>query len=252
MDYIVTEEGVKLSYTLSINDSNSPYLVILIHGTCGDKDNLFFPRLAEGLMFNTLRFDFEGNGNSGGKFMFGGFSREVDQIRSVVAWARGQAFKVVALVGHSKGGNLVLMYSSRYGDVPLVIPICGRMDMSILPAVVAPILDQVNEKGSGVIEFRGKQFTIDKEGVQERIQVNMRKVTEKVKTWVFVIHGTNDEVTQVKDSEDLEIALGKYCFERCVIEGADHFFREFGEELVNNINNFFKKSVPLLILRGKI
>ena len=241
-----------MSYILSINDPNSPYLVILVHGSFVDKDTHFFPRLAEGLMFNTLRFDLEGNGSSEGKFTFAGFSREVENIRSVIAWARGQSFKVLALVGHSKGGNLVLMYSSRYGDVPLVVPICSRMDMSVIPSMVSHALDEINEKGSAVIEVRRKQFTIDREMIQERLQVNMKKVTEKVKTWVFVIHGTNDDVTYLRDSEELEIALGRYCFERYIIEGANHYFREFKEELVSNINNFFRKAVPLLSLQGKI
>ena len=252
MDYITTEEGIKLSYILTINDSLSPFLVILIHGTCGHKNNLFFPKLAESIKYNTLRFDLQGNGQSEGDFMIGGFSREVDNIKSVVNWSRSRGFKVLALIGHSKGGNEVLMYSSRYGDVPIVIPITARMDMSILPNFLFPVIDKVEAEGSAIIELAGKEYKIDKEGLKERKSINMRKVLEKVKTWVAISHGTNDDITNLSDSAEIENCLGVYSFERIIIEGADHFYIGKEDELCQHINNFFVKAVPLLVLRGKL
>ena len=84
MDFITNDNGVKLAYTLNIIDSLSAYLVIIIHGTCGNRNNLFFPSLAESLKYNSLRFDLQGNGDSEGKFSIGGFTQEINDVRCVV------------------------------------------------------------------------------------------------------------------------------------------------------------------------
>ncbi len=33
---------------------------------------------------------------------------------------------VLAIVGHSKGGNVVLLYGAAFDDVPLIVNISGR------------------------------------------------------------------------------------------------------------------------------
>ena len=37
--------------------------------------------------------------------------------------------KVAAVVGHSKGGDVVLLYAATHDDVPLVVNLAGRFDM---------------------------------------------------------------------------------------------------------------------------
>mgnify|MGYP001058381516 CR=1 FL=1 len=42
--------------------------------------------------------------------------------------------RVVGVMGHSQGGNIVLMFASKYPQaVPLVINIAGRMHMGLVP-----------------------------------------------------------------------------------------------------------------------
>lgn len=53
--------------------------------------------------------------------MFAGFDREAEDVRAAVLYVRNVLQKRVALLmGHSKGGAVVLLYSSKYDDIPLV------------------------------------------------------------------------------------------------------------------------------------
>lgn len=139
MSFIETSSGVKLSYTLSINNPASNLLCIICHGTLVDKDLLFLPHLSDSLTTNCLRFDHQGNGESQGEFTIGGFQREAGDIRDVVHWARREGYRPVALIGHSKGGNNVLIYDAIYSDVPLIVPISARLNMNLLPTLLIPV-----------------------------------------------------------------------------------------------------------------
>ena len=52
---------------------------------------------------------------------YGNYWKQVSELRSAVEAMRAEGYNVVALVGHSKGGNVVLMYQSQFNDVPLVV-----------------------------------------------------------------------------------------------------------------------------------
>ncbi|CAG9331271.1 unnamed protein product [Blepharisma stoltei] len=252
MDFLTTESGKKLSYILTLSQHKSPYLLIIIHGTCSSKDSLFLPYLSDNSTYNTLRFDFPGNGDSGGEFEFGGFEKEVSIIHSVVLWAKSHGYKPLALIGHSKAGNEVLMYSAKYGDVPLIISIAGRLDMNVIPAFIQPVMNSIEAEGQATIELLGREYNITKAGVDERKAINMTRILAAVRNWVCAIHGDIDPWTNIEDAEGISRLLGRRCFELDVIQGADHSFTNCEAELLQNIENFLAKAVPLLQLTHKI
>lgn len=252
MDFITTETGVKLAYNLTINDQKSPYLLILVHGTISHKNACYHQHFSDNSKFNTFRFDLEGNGESLGDFEIGAFERDVDNIHTVVLWAKSNGYKPLALIGHSKGGNEVLIYSAKYGDVPLIIPVAARMDMSILPNILTPIIENVYADGQATLTAAGKDFNISKSGLEERKNLNMNRCVARVRNLVCVIHGDADITTQVKDAHDISKVLGRNCFELNIIPGADHMFGEFYPTLLEIIENFITKALPLLILTHRI
>ncbi|KAK3188773.1 hypothetical protein Dsin_028334 [Dipteronia sinensis] len=48
---------------------------------------------------------------------------------SRVQFFRAQERLITAIIGHSKGGNVVLLYASKYNDIPIVVNISGRFDL---------------------------------------------------------------------------------------------------------------------------
>ncbi|GJR88981.1 alpha/beta hydrolases superfamily protein [Tanacetum coccineum] len=78
---------------------------------------------------SAFRFDFTGNGDSGGSFQYGNNYREVDDLRSVMQCFEQEKRFVTAIIGYSKGGNVVLFYALRFKDVNNVVNISGRFDL---------------------------------------------------------------------------------------------------------------------------
>nr|GEZ01481.1 alpha/beta hydrolases superfamily protein [Tanacetum cinerariifolium] len=78
---------------------------------------------------SAFRFDFAGNGDSGGSFQYRNNYREVDDLRSVIQCFEQEKWFVTAIIGYSKGGNVVLFYAFRFKDVNNVINISHRFDL---------------------------------------------------------------------------------------------------------------------------
>ncbi|GIL92529.1 hypothetical protein Vretifemale_20048 [Volvox reticuliferus] len=141
-------------------DAGSQDIVILCHGYATSKDGFLFPQLADELASrgrSSLRFDFAGNGESEGAFSFGNYFREVGDLRAAVMFVRDTLNgNVPAIVGHSKGANVVLLYASRFDDVPYVVNIAGRSIMSrgIKERFGEDILLRLDQEGAVAQEVR--------------------------------------------------------------------------------------------------
>lgn len=250
MDTVKNSSNEKLSLKLTIKNASSHDLLILCHGMFYTKDSVFLPYLDEKLPYNTLSFDFSGNGDSQGKFTLGGYHKEVEDIKSVVDYSVRQGYRVIGLIGHSKGANDVLLYSAKYGDVPLIIPIAGRMRMEGNPKFLEKYLDQISTEGKAVGTFHGKEFTLTKEGLEDRRNLDMESCLRNVKNYVCVIHGTADSIIPVEDAHIITAQLGQNAIDLKLIPEADHSFYDYDSELLRAIESFLSYMVPILNLRN--
>ncbi len=105
---------------------------ILCHGFRSSKDSSTLSSLSKALVeagMSTFRFDFQGNGESQGEFAYGNYWREVEDLRAVIEYWKTQGRRVETIIGHSKGGNCVVLYASKYHDVPNIVNISGRFSL---------------------------------------------------------------------------------------------------------------------------
>ncbi|KAI3814483.1 hypothetical protein L1987_14123 [Smallanthus sonchifolius] len=63
---------------------------------------------------------------SEGPFQFGNHRKEVDDLHAVIQHFIAANRVVSAIIGHSKGGNCVVLYASLHRDIPIVVNVCGR------------------------------------------------------------------------------------------------------------------------------
>lgn len=125
----LNKKGLKLKGLLVDGGAGSKEVCILCHGFRSSKQSGTLSALATGLAeagVSTFRFDFSGNGESEGKFAYGNYWQEVEDLRAAVEFLTSRGSRVVCVVGHSKGGNCVVLYASKYYDVPCVINVSGR------------------------------------------------------------------------------------------------------------------------------
>ena len=66
---------------------------------------------------SSFRFDFSGNGESEGIFQYGDYRKEADDLHSVVEHFSGTSRVGSVILGHNKGGDVVLLCASKYHDI---------------------------------------------------------------------------------------------------------------------------------------
>lgn len=230
-----------------LRETGSKDLVIICHGFQSKKERIPMVTLAttlgrEGI--SAFRFDFAGNGESEGSFMYGNYRREAEDLRAVVRHFRKNQRLITAIVGHSKGGNVVLLYSSKYNDLPTVINISGRfhLEKGMEGRLGKDFLQRIKQNGFIDVKNRKGQFEylVTQESLMDRLTTDIRAACLSIdqNCRVLTIHGSRDKIVPAKDA--LEFARFIRNHKLHIIEGADHEYTAHQDELATVVLDFVK------------
>ncbi|KAK9071219.1 hypothetical protein SSX86_009787 [Deinandra increscens subsp. villosa] len=233
-----------------LHETGSKEIVILCHGFRDSKDYNMMVELAFALEkdgISAFRFDFSGNGESEGVFQFGNYRKEVDDLQAVIQHLTGENRVISAILGHSKGGNVVVLYASLHHNVQTVVNVSGRykMDRGVEERLGKDYLERAKEDGFIGIKSRkgGLLFRATYESIMERLNTNMHEAGLKVDQdcRVLTVHGSVDEVIPVEDA--LEFAKIIPNHELRIIDGANHNYNNHRDELVSVVSAFLKDNM---------
>ncbi|EFJ10240.1 hypothetical protein SELMODRAFT_447411 [Selaginella moellendorffii] len=226
-----------------LDDTGSPDLCILCHGLRSSKESTGLVVLANALAeagLSTYRFDFSGNGESEGEFSYGGYWQEVEDLRAVVLHWRAQTRLVNCIIGHSKGGNAVLLYSSKYGDVPLVVNCSGRglLKRGLKSRLGSDFMERLDREGFVTVRDKQGDFNVTKENLMQRLSIDMFGEVGKIPSncRVLTIHGSEDEVVTVEDAYEFDKHVPNHTLR--IVEGADHGYSSHLSELKQTVLEF--------------
>ncbi|CAJ1975798.1 unnamed protein product [Sphenostylis stenocarpa] len=218
-------------HTLTILNRHGQKLVGVLHesGT-GDIDTNLILNLAvalENAKISSFRFDFSGSGESEGLFQYGNYWAEVDDLHAVVLHFRESNRVISAIVGHSKGGDIVLLYASKYRDIKTVVNLSGRYDMKagIEERLGKDYLERISKDGfidvkkrrSGCFDYR-----VTEESLMDRLGTSMHEASLQI----------DKECRVIIPNHKLH-----------VIEGANHMFSNHQGVLSSVVVNFIAEAL---------
>lgn len=118
--YLKTSDGIKIA--INHYKTGHDEVLIIAHGWFMTKDSKFFFDMSNVLSnnFDVITMDFRGHGKSSGFYTF--TSKEPNDLRIVVDYAK-KHYKKVYLLGFSLGGALVLIHSAKEKNVDKVIAV---------------------------------------------------------------------------------------------------------------------------------
>lgn len=220
-------------------------IVVLCHGFTASKNDGIIVDLAAALTkqgISIFRFDFSGNGESEGEFQYGNYRKEADDLHSVVSYLYQEKYDVTAIVGHSKGGDVVILYASIYDNVHMVVNLSGRfyLEKGIEERLGKEFIDRINKEG--YIEAKNKSgkvlYRVTKESLMERLNTDMRAASISIskECRFFTVHGSADDIIPVEDAYEFAKHIPNH--KLCVIEGADHCYTAHRKELSDAVVDF--------------
>jgi dienelactone hydrolase len=223
---------------------NAP-AVIICHGFKGFKDWGFFPILAEALAedgYATITFNFSRNGIGADpnsfteldQFANNTYSHELSDLGIVMDAVSNRQIgtniidpEKIGLLGHSRGGGIVLLYANEDERVKCVVT------WSAIAKVERYSDDTIkNWEKDGFVEFENKRtnqmMRINKEFITDikknSDKLNILKAAENLEVPALIVHGDNDESVPVSEADEIYSKLQGFGNELEIIEGGTHTF----------------------------
>ncbi|XP_028777303.1 uncharacterized protein LOC114733993 isoform X1 [Neltuma alba] len=230
-----------------LHGAGSTELVILCHGLQSSKERIPMVNLAAALENNgtsAFRFDFAGNGESEGLFRYGNYYREADDLRAVVQHFREEKYIITAIIGHSKGGNVALLYASKYKDVDIIVNISGRFNLvkGIEGRLGKNFMQRIKRDGFiDVKNARGKLiYRVTEESLMDRLSTITHTSCLLIPQTcrVLTVHGSKDPIVPAEDALDFANFISNH--ELRIIEGADHEYSCHQDELIHIVLEFIQ------------
>ncbi|GLT85548.1 hypothetical protein SLE2022_037360 [Rubroshorea leprosula] len=230
-----------------LHETGSKEVVIICHGFQSSKERIPMKNLALALEregISAFRFDFAGNGESEGSFHYGNYHRETEDLRAVILHFCQEQRLISAIVGHSKGGNVVLLYASKYNDVSIVVNISGRFNLErgMEGRLGKDFLQRIKQDGFIDVKNRkGKfEYRVTEESLIDRLTTDTCAACGLIHQdcRVLTIHGSMDKIVPAEDA--LEFAKFIHNHKLHIMEGADHEYTSHQDELATIVVNFIR------------
>ena len=228
-----------------LHEAGSKDVVVLCHGFRSSKDSRTILSLANALAsekISIFRFDFSGNGESEGTFEYGNYYKEVDDLRDVILHFKKHKRGTRAIAGHSKGGNVVILYASMYHDIYKIINLSGRFNLErgIGDRFGDDYMERINQHGFIDVEDKTGRiiYRVTTGSLMDRLKTDMQSAYTSIdpNCRVLTVHGANDDVVPSEDALEFDKYISNH--ELHIIEEADHRYTSHQLELASIVLKF--------------
>ena len=180
-------------------------MVVFCHGFNGTKDGPLFELVADTLQAHgiaSIRFDFNGHGESEGEFKDMTVPNEIIDAKKVVEYVRDLSYvSDLAIVGHSQGGVVASMtageLSAELGEpafrtVVLMAPAAVLRDDAIRGSVMGTTFDPFDP--GEYVEMWGGALKLGGNYIRAAFSLPIYETAAKYQETALIIHGNGDRV----------------------------------------------------------
>lgn len=222
-------------------------MVVLCHGFMGNMQSGLLIKIAELLQAQgiaSIRFDFNGHGQSEGRFQDMTVPNEIVDAKKVIDYVRALPYvSSVAISGHSQGGVVAAMTAGDLGSdkikaVVLLAPAAVLRDDAIRGSTMGATYDPFN-LGEYVELFRG--LKLGAEYIRTAFSLPIYETSAQYQGPALIIHGTGDRVVPYTYGERFHQIWPKSKLQ--IIDRADHGFSKEIEQVATSTAEFLSQTL---------
>jgi len=220
-------------------------IAVLMHGFMANKKLEPLKSIANELESRgiaSLRFDFDGHGESEGRFRDMTVLTELDDARRVIDYVRrAGAYDSIALVGHSQGGVVAGMIAGELGDeikaLVQLAPAAVLKDDALQGVLMGKHYDPSNPPETLTVFFHriGKGYVLAAQSLPIYEQSSLYKGP------VLLIHGTKDRIVPHSYSEKYNQVYSNSILQ--LYEGENHFLSKCRKAIVRQTVDFLAENL---------
>ncbi|MEW6722114.1 MAG: alpha/beta fold hydrolase [Candidatus Micrarchaeota archaeon] len=247
------ESGDEIAAVLSMPDAGNGRLgtsrgVVLLHCFTCTKHHRIMRNLAESLCgrgIAALRFDFSGNGESGGKIEDSTYTKMVREVGEAVSALRERGVEKIGVAGHSMGAMLSVLSAHEDRRIGAVAFIAGSSQAARVREVFPKeSVEKAEKDGESQAFVYGRDIVLKREFLLDVEKFNIGHAVATLKRPLLIVHGSEDEIIHPYHARQLyHWASGPK--ELKVMQGADHLFRkeEHLGALKETVSGWFAKNL---------
>ena len=222
-------------------------VVIIMHGFMGNKDGMLEKLTADKLAQNgiaTVKFDFNGHGESEGEFSGMTVPNEIEDAKLVYEYVKSLPFvSDIALTGHSQGGVVASMTAGDLGAdgvkcVVLLAPAAVLRDDAIRGSTMGARYNPLDPPE--LIPLFGG-LKLGGEYIRTAFSLPIYETARKYTGPACIIHGTGDQVVPYTYGERYHYIWPDS--ELHILHAADHGFSRNMQEVVDLTVNYLVKNL---------
>lgn len=249
---IIQGDHGKLVADLQIPDVMPKHcpIVILCHGFTGNRNGGLLRGIAQELEARgiaSIRFDFNGHGESEGDFQQMTVPNEIEDARHVYNWVKGDArFGKIGIAGHSQGGVVTAMLAGQLGKKALKGGVVLLAPAGVLrdDAIRGTVAGQPGDHGDPLdppeyVEVWGHR--LGRDYITTAFWLPIYETAADYKGHACIIHGTADRT--VPFTYGLRFHQLWKGSEWHLLDRFDHGFGPHPEEAVKLAVTFFTKQL---------
>ena len=218
-------------------------VAVLMHGFMANKKLEPLKSIANELEHRgiaSLRFDFDGHGESEGRFRDMTVLTELDDARAVIDYVRkSESFEDIALAGHSQGGVVAGMIAGELGDeikaIVQLAPAAVLKDDALQGVLMGRHYDPANPPESLFVFFH----RVGKGYFKVAQTLPIYEQSSLYKGPVLLIHGTKDKIVPCSYSEKYDRLYSQSGLK--LYDGENHMLSKCRKEIVKETVDFLCK-----------
>ena len=231
----------------NLNGKKVP-VVILFHGLNGNINEKIHITIAESLAkanIASVRFDFNGHGESDGTLQHMTVDNEVEDARRIVQYVEKLPFvSQIHILGHSQGGVVAILLSGELGKnkiktVTLLAPGLIIHDDMLKGSFLGTSFDPINVPEQ--ISIIGGKVILGKEYILAGQRIKPFEAAKQYKGAVKLIHGTGERAVPYSYSEYLTYFYKKS--DITLITYANHYFSGEEATVAQEVTQWLKKQL---------
>ncbi|MBP2056874.1 pimeloyl-ACP methyl ester carboxylesterase [Lactobacillus colini] len=243
----IKRDGLNLAAKISLPNSDNYDVAILAYGFVGMMDpkvNDLLPVIAQKLQekgLATVRFDFNGHGESDGPLDNMSIYNELEDYHAVLQYVfdNFDGLNHLYLIGHSQGGVLSSMMAGFYPDKVAKLVIMSSAATLVDDARIGTCMG-VNYDPNNIpekVDF--KDFKLNDWYFRTARFINNYDIAQAFRGPVLALHGENDQVVNNYASRHYQ-AIFDNC-EYHLIKGSDHGLHQNRDEVYTRVVDFLTK-----------
>lgn len=224
-------------------------MVMLCHGFGGRKDGPLFELIADSLMQHgiaSIRFDFNGHGESEGEFVEMTVPNEIEDAVKVYEYVRDLRYvDGVAIVGHSQGGVVAAMTAGKleadaFRAVALLAPAGVLRDDAIRGSFMGRFYEESPLDPPDYVDIGGGK-RLGGEYIRTAFSLPIYETAAKYHGPALVVHGTGDRVVPYTYGERFHQQWPSS--ELVLLDAYDHGFSQNIYRATNLVSEFLIKTL---------